>query len=143
MILGAGLLCALLILAIRPFVSLIYDARYQAVGAIGVLLLAGIWIQSLSSAYGSMLLAAGTPRPMTIGFMLRFATFLLGVNHIYHAGGILAASMLVSASELPVAVVCFLGSRRRGLASGRQDAGPILIAFAAVAAAFAYSYLTR
>ncbi|MBX3272368.1 MAG: oligosaccharide flippase family protein [Sandaracinaceae bacterium] len=84
---GAGWACAGLIAGGPAAVEFLYDDRYQAAGWVIQLLAAGAWFTVMGSIYGSVLLAQGTPRYVSMGAAGKLAAMLVLIPAGFYLGG--------------------------------------------------------
>lgn len=116
----------------EPAVRFLYDPRWHDAARLCALLVAGSWLNVLSASYGSVILAYGRPKVITMGTALRAVICGAGFWPVYRAWGIEGVAVLVSASELGVYGVCATAGVRLGVSTLAIDA--LLIAETAVLA---------
>jgi O-antigen/teichoic acid export membrane protein len=136
LLLLSGQVCALLIVTAQPLVQVFYDGRYRATGPILSLLVVRTWLETMSVSYGTVLLAAGRPKYISLGVGLRTGLFLILVWPAFHQFGVVGVAGATAASELGVLVACLAGASRIGVLSIRHDLMQFLLAVTMVAVLF-------
>lgn len=115
-------------------ISVLYDRRYTAAGAMLQLLAISAWFQILQVTCGSALLAMGDTRWVAAGNVGKLIGMVIFIPVGFHFAGFPGALGGIIASDLLKYAVSVIAVQRRGLSSLPMDAGLSLVVAAALAA---------
>ena len=101
-------------------VRFLYDPRYAAASGILRLLAIGTWIQTVQVTYGLVVLAAGRPSYISVGFLLRLTIFLTLIVPCFRRFGMEGMAGVMAISEVGVLISCMYGAYRVEGAAPRQ-----------------------
>ena len=114
--------CALLVASGATIVHVLYDSRYANAGELLGVLAAGVWLETVSVSYGTVLLSAGRPRMVAVGVGVRAGLFFALVWPAFHSFGVWGVALLTTLVEIGVLLPCMLAARRLGAATPAVDA---------------------
>jgi O-antigen/teichoic acid export membrane protein len=124
----AGLLIAWAIAGGQPFVSLVYDQRWQAAGWMVAVLSIGAWFQIVESLYGAALLARGKAQWVALANGVKPVVFVLWILVAGQAVDFASAIVAWTLADLAKAAVSMAGAVRYGVLTPRLDATMTLLA---------------
>jgi hypothetical protein len=104
-----------------PAVSVMYRPAYWEVGTLTAYLTIGTWLGAMSTFYTVVLMAAGTPKYMTLGSIAKIILFSALVFFVTPRFGVEGVAVMVSLTELGYLVVAMLGCRQIGVVAWKSD----------------------
>jgi O-antigen/teichoic acid export membrane protein len=104
-----------------PAVSVMYRPAYWEVGPLTAYLTIGTWLGAVSTSYTVVLMAAGTPKYMTLGSIAKIILFSALVFFVSPRFGVAGVAVLVSLTELGYLVVAVIGCRQIGVVAWKSD----------------------
>jgi O-antigen/teichoic acid export membrane protein len=113
-----------------PAVAILYRRQYWEVGKLVSCLLIGTWLGAINSSYGSVLMAAGRPKYLSVGSVVKAVTFLALVFFIAPRFGVVGVAIWLGISEIGSLVIAVLGWRGVGLSAWKSDVVITLLALA-------------
>jgi len=113
-----------------PAVAILYRRQYWEVGKLVSCLLIGTWLGAISASYGSVLMAAGRPKYLSVGSVVKAVTFLALVFFIAPRFGVVGVAIWLGISEIGSLAVAAFGWREIGLSAWKSDVVITLLALA-------------
>lgn len=140
LLVGGGTLLSALTLGGPLAAQILFPAKYQDAGWIMQILAVGMWFQALETINGSALLAAGLPKWLAMGNLVKIALIAVVLPISYKHWGFAGALVGMSLVEFPKYFIEALRVRRLGLSGWGIELGLTFAVLVCAAAALALHF---